>query len=312
MGHSAGSARRRLPSLTSIRSFEAVGRHRNFTKAANELAVTQTAVSHQVKSLEESLGLRLFVRTNSGVELTDDGRELLAAAGTALDQLAEVTQRLQQRAARASKEMVVRATPFFSSFWLVPRMERFSRQYPDIEIVLEHSQSPIGDGQQGFSFAISYDDSAPEKFTSTSLFTAPLVPLCTPSMIERAGGKLTVEGLKDEVLINETTYDWWSAWFSLAGAPDISRVRRINIDDPNIAVQVGLSGQGVILGPPKLLREHMQAGRLVAPFDPKFRIDIAYKLFAHPRVPGSLHLSRFQDWLLDELRSSGDADDDGA
>ncbi len=206
---------RQLPPLNALRVFEASARHLSFTRAARELHVTQTAVSHQIKSLELYFGAQLFKRLPRKLLLTEQGESLLSVAGDCLDQIAEVSESI--RNPQSSRKLTVSLSPAFATQWLVPRLGRFWRQHPDIELKLHHSVQ-LADFTDDVDMAVRVAHEAGwPGVEAEHLMTLDLIPVCSPVLIDGRTPPTTPAQLADYTLLHEDDYEGWVQWLLNAG-----------------------------------------------------------------------------------------------
>ncbi|MEX0759283.1 MAG: LysR family transcriptional regulator, partial [Tistlia sp.] len=205
---------RRLPPLNALRAFEAGARHLSFTKAAEELSVTQTAVSHQVRLLEEHLQARLFRRLTRKIELTAEGRRLLPGLSEGFDRLAEAVAAVEQRG--EERCLTVSVTPSFGSKWLVGRLPRFWRSHADIDLRLHHTMDLVQFGRDEVDMAVRYGNGNWPGLTAECLLSVDLVPVCSPLLLERGPRLETPADLAGHVLLHEDDYEEWSQWLTIA------------------------------------------------------------------------------------------------
>lgn len=283
-----------------MRHFEAVARHLNFTKAAEELCVTQAAVSHQVKALEDQLGVRLFTRSGRHVELTEEGRTLLQVARDSFDRLAACARQISRKSPQAREVLTVRVTPWFSSRWLMPRIPGFTQCFPDIELEIHHTQAPLSRNGQTYEIAIHYGDGYWSGMAADFLFGADLVPLCSPKLLAEGAALKTPADLANHTVIYETSHDWWADWLERADAKSVVPRRRIVVDDPNVLLDAALQDQGLILGPPDLFTDLLRRNQLAMPFDRALAVDIDYYLIVSPDMLALPKVRAFREWLLQE------------
>lgn len=297
--------RLRLPSLTSLKNFEAVARHLNFTKAGHELCVTQGAVSHQVKLLEEELQTPLMVRGRAGIELTSNGVKLLAVLSNAFDDLGGVIQEIRDDVSSNRKRLKIHVTPQFCHYWFAPRITQFSAENPDIEVYV--SAAPPSSVPNIDEYALQIVSAGRQMegglFTD-KLFSSNLVPLCNPNLLEACGPH---EILSRNTLLCETSHDWWPEWFAVAGNQSRPSERRLHFDDPVAMVRVAASGTGALMGSPILLREYVSSEQLIAPYDPGLCVARAYYLVCGNEVASSDPAKVFRTWLLDEINTTAAA-----
>lgn len=297
--------RLRLPSLTSLKNFEAVARHLSFTKAGHELCVTQGAVSHQVKLLEEELQTPLMVRGRTGIELTGNGLKLLGVLSNAFDDLGGVIQEIRDDVSANRKRLKIHVTPQFCHYWFAPRITQFSAEHPDLEVYVsaappssiphidEHALQIVSAGKQL--------ENAP--FTH-KLFSADLVPLCNPHLLDACGPN---EILSRNTLLCETSHDWWPEWYAMTGGQFHPSERRLHFDDPVAMVRVAASGTGALMGSATLLHEYISSEQLIAPYGHDLCVPRAYYLVSGNQVAASKPAKAFRDWLLEEIHMNAAA-----
>jgi LysR family transcriptional regulator, regulator of gene expression of beta-lactamase len=277
--------------LNNLRAFEAAARHLSFTNAAIELRVTPAALSHQVKALEERLGLPLFHRLPRGLALTDEGQALLPVLRRSFDEIASALERLGGGGAVVS----VGAVGTFAVAWLLPRLSGFSAAHPAIDLHLSTNNNRVDIAEEGLDYAIRFGDGAWHGVEAEPLIEAPVTPLCTP---EIAGRLSAPDALFGETLLRSYRADDWSCWFAAAGlqAPVL---RGPVFDSSRVMVDAALQGAGVALAPHALFADELQAGRLVRPFAVEADIGRYWLTRLKSKTP-SPEMTAFRDWLLAE------------
>lgn len=288
---------RHLPPMTSLKAFEAAGRHLSFTIAARELGVTQAAVSHQIKSLEEQLGAPLFKRLPRKLELTAAGSRLLRSASTAFDEISNALAAIDSNA--DTRSLVVRLPPTFAARWLLPRLKSFSTQHPEIDLRITHSNLPVDFAVEDIDLAITWGDGKWTGVDAQPVLQLDFFPVCAPDY-QRADAPLTdLNNLAHYSLLHDAGYDNWQAWLDAAGVKDINVRRGTVIDDTNVLIRAAIDGQGIALCSSTFIEEHLDSGRLIRPFEQTLHTDLAY----YAVCPDS-HLRRppvhaFRSWLID-------------
>ena len=290
---------RRLPPLNALRAFEAGARHLSFTKAAEELHVTQAAVSHQVKLLEEDLGVSLFRRMTRKLALTEEGRALMRVAGEALDAIAGEAARL--RDAPGGRTLSLSLIPTFGVKWLAPRLGRFWAAHPDIDLRLHHSIHLVDFARDEVDAAVRWGGGAWPGVEAVYLMRAGLVPVCSPALCKGPPALNVPDDLRHHTLLHERDYVDWAQWLAVAGAREVEARRGPIIDDPSVLHQAAIDGQGVALESESIVRADLEAGRLVKPFDVDLDEHNAYYLVAPPRHFDRPNVQAFRDFLLSEL-----------
>lgn len=279
--------------LNNLRAFEAAARHLSFTNAAIELRVTPAALSHQVKALEERLGLPLFHRLPRGLALTDEGRAMLPVLRRAFDEIAGVLERLGGGGAVVS----VGAVGTFAVAWLLPRLPSFAAAHPRIDLRISTNNNRVDIAEEGLDYAIRFGDGAWHGVEAEPLIEAPVTPLCTPDI---AGRLTSPAALFNETLLRSYRADDWTCWFAAAGlqAPVL---RGPVFDSTQVMVDAALQGAGVALAPSALFASELESGRLLQPF--AIEADIGrYWLTRLKSKSPSPEMTAFRDWLLAEAR----------
>lgn len=257
---------RQLPPLSALRAFEAAARHGSFKRAAAELAVTPTAISHQVRSLEEHTGLALFARQTRKVVLTDAGARLFPVLRDGFDAFAAIVAELTERPRRAA--VTISATIAFTASWLVPRVASFVKLHPDIDLQLHASDTAEDLARSGIDLAIRYGRGPYPGLVAEALFTDRYAPVVNPLLRVRSPADLArvpriAFAWTRELADNPT----WPRWFETAGMREPRRAE-LRFSDESHAMQAAIAGQGVALVSLALVAEDLEAGRVVQPFGP--------------------------------------------
>ena len=303
---------RRLPPLKAARAFEAAARHLSFTKAADELAVTQAAVSQQIKALEEYYGRPLFRRLNRRLLLTDAGQILLPVLSEAFDRIAETSGRLTQRQAEGA--LAVTVLPSFAQRWLLPRLPEFNAKHPEIDglIAASHEVEDFSSGR--YDLAIRYGGGRYPGLKTIRLMPDYLMPLCSPRLLEGAHPLRRPADLAHHTLLHDSIdivpYGQdWAAWLGLANQPQIDAGRGPGFSDSGMVLAAAVAGQGVAMGRHWLALDDLKAGRLVQPFGPVMDGGFAYYLVAPPDSFRRPRVTAFCDWLIERTqRDQEDSD----
>lgn len=291
----------KLPSLNALKAFESAGRLLSFTLAAQELNVTQGAVSRQIKTLEEELGVRLFFRHHRRIVLTDKGRMLLAPLSDAFDIIAGATLTLKPR--HQDQDLNIKVHPTFAIRWLIPRIHRFQSLYPAMQVRLTTSSVNVDFSKENFDSGITYGTAGADPGTVRKLILRErLTPVCSPSILS---GRIPLEtpgDLKHHLLLyNNPDQREWRLWAEAAGITDLAfdHGQVFEIDDA--AIQAATSGLGIALGDLLLVRDDLRAGRLVQPFD-YIPLDTGSYYLACPKSRSDeTAITAFRHWLLDEM-----------
>jgi LysR family glycine cleavage system transcriptional activator len=286
-----------LPPLNALRAFDAVAQHLSFTRAAEALNVTQSAVSHQVRLLEDFLGKPLFHREAHGLSLTESGKSLSPVVRTAFDSLTMAVD--EMKSGELGQTLTLSLRPFFSFNWLSPRLVDFRNNHPDIKIELYHTNALIDFKQLPTDLAIVMGSGSWPNMNMVDiehLMPCPLTPMCNPSLIRDLGRPLKVSDLDNYTLLHEGTYGNWPCWLKLAGARNVVR-HDVFIDDTNVRIQAAINGQGFAMGNPKLLADEMKKGNLVIPFDLMLN-DLSYYMVGSRSGIPSKKIKAFKTWIL--------------
>ena len=306
----------RLPPLNALRAFEAAARHLSFKNAARELHVTAGAVSHQVKLLEDHMGVPLFRRLTRALELTPEAHAMLPKVREGLQSLVEAVERV--RAREESCALTVMAPPNFSARWLVPRLARFTSAHPSLELHIASRPAMI-DGRENGSIVPVFDarDDAPivmVRFGSghypgmqvDEVFSARYVPVCSPKLLK---GKHALKKpsdlrfhtlLHDDTVIEEGARPTWADWLEKAGVEGVDTARGTHFSDASLALEAALEGMGVALALKPLLASEVEEGRLVVPFDIAAETRYAFYLVTPEAALHNRSVAAFREWLLAE------------
>jgi LysR family glycine cleavage system transcriptional activator len=291
---------RHLPSLNALRVFEAAARHLSFTRAADELHVTQAAVSHQIKALEDQLGIALFRRLNRALLLTDEGQLLFPGVRDALDALAEATRRL--KAHEAGGALTVSTLPSFAAKWLVPRMSRFQDRHPEIELRIAAAERLVDFARDNVDVAIRFGRGDWPGVHVELVARETMTLVCAPAV---AGGlrepsdiaRFTL--LHEEMLPLDPSPDW-EAWLEAAGVEGVDTSHGPRFSHTHMMLQTVMEGRGLCLAGALLVADDLAAGRLVAPFDLKLPSSFAYYLACPAPAAERPKIKAFWRWVLEE------------
>jgi LysR family transcriptional regulator, glycine cleavage system transcriptional activator len=284
---------RRLPPLAALRAFEAAGRHANFVRAAGELSVTPAAVSQQVRSLENFLGIRLFTRRARGVELTATGAEYASSLGLFLDQLALATERVRRTA--EPRRLTIATTPSFAARWLMPRLTGFLELHPELDVRLSTSNAIADFAHQDIDVAVRYGTGSWPGVKAHLLLTAELFPVCSPSFRLRSKPLRVPDDLRPRALLR-LAMDDWPKWLEAAGVGG-RRAEGPQFSDVGLLTQAAVAGQGIALGQSVIVADDLAAGRLIEPFKLRIPSGLAYYLVAPPEMFQSRKVAAFHRWL---------------
>jgi LysR family glycine cleavage system transcriptional activator len=292
-----------LPSLHGLYVFEAAARHLSFTEAARELAVSQTAVSHQIKALENELSTPLFRRTKRQVELTEEGRAWALELGEIFSRLHATNRRLRQAPRSRRGAVTLSVTPSFGSRWLVPRLGKFLDRHADTEVRISASERLVDLAAEGIDLGIRYGLGRYPGLVTEKLADDAFIVVCAPSLLAKKPLKTPAE-LAAHVLLEDDAPDAWARWLAANGVKKPAAIRRTELTDSSMLIEAALRGQGVGLARYSLAADELDAGRLVLPF-PKaapLATGLGYYLAAPRESLRRPAVAAFREWLLEESR----------
>jgi LysR family transcriptional regulator, glycine cleavage system transcriptional activator len=290
----------KLPPMSAIRVFEAAARHQSFTRAAEELGMTQAAVSYQIRMLEDRVGTPLFTRLPRQVVLTAKGRQLAPAVTEAFEALRDAFSGLEET---VQSVLSITTLTTFASAWLVPRLGRFQQLHPDIAVQIDVSTQIVDLTQSDFDIAIRSGTGDWPGLEAQFLFPNHFTPVGSPDLIRSADLRAPADLLKLPILTPSDP--WWRDWFAAAGLPDVDLSNR---PDNSLGAQqfegmAAMAGQGLAMINPYFFPADLAAGRLVQPFDLVVQADRSYWI-AYPKARRrSAKIQAFRDWALSEVAS---------
>ncbi len=289
----------KLPSLNGLRAFEAAARHLSFTQAAAELNVTQTAISHQIKRLEQELGVRLFVRQNRALTLTPKAAEYLPGVRAAFNDLKLATDRLLRR--EDDHVLTVSTLASLAAKWLLPRLSTFQEAHPGIDVRITTSTSLVDFQRDNVDAAIRYGRGQWQGLRADWLMADELFPVCSPSLLKGEKPLKCPEDLRGHVLLHTSNAnsDDWRLWLTAAGLPaDLSKQPGITFDLIFMTIQAAIDGIGVAMGRTSYVQDDIAKGRLVVPFKITLPADAGFYLVS-PQARADLpKLAAFRQWMV--------------
>lgn len=289
---------RRLPPLNALKAFEAAARYESFTRAAEELCVTQGAVSHQVKALEAELGLKLFNRERQRLVITQAGRAYLEVVRDALDRIAAGTERLLQH--QSAGALTVSTSPNFAAKWLVHRLGRFAEAHPGVDLRVSASLHHVDFAREDVDLAIRHGDGRASGLHVTRLCAEVLVPVCSPKLLRGRSGLRTPADLARHTLLHVDDRNDWVKWLDAAGVSNVDLSRGPVLNQASMTLDAAVDGQGVALARSALAAWDLINGRLVRPFSLSLPVSYAYWIVC-PKATAKLpKITTFRDWLLAE------------
>lgn len=289
----------RLPPLSALRAFASAGRHLSFQRAAAELSVTPTAISHQIKRLEEDLGAPLFRRMTRKLQLTEAGRTLLPEVASAFDKLAAAVDRL--KASGDSGTLTISVIITLGYRWLAPRLPKFSARYPKIDVRLEASQRLVDFTRDEVDVAIRHGSGRWPGLTAIKLFDDRFTPLLSPKLLAKGPPLKKPEDLLHYTLLRDMPYFEWENWFATAGVTPPENARGPTFDSSQLAAQAAEAGVGVALVHPEFFADELASGRLIQPFPIVGQNDKAYYLVYPVATADRPKVAAFREWLLAEV-----------
>ena len=293
----------RLPSLNGLRAFEAAARHLSFTQAAAELNVTQTAISHQIRRLEEELGIRLFVRQNRALALTPQARDYLPGVRAAFNDLRLATDRLLRKDEHV---LTVSTLASLAAKWLLPRLSAFQETHPGIDVRITTSTALVDFKSGDVDAAIRYGRGDWPGLHADWLMADQLFPVCSPALLTGKHPLRCPEDLRDHVLLHTSNAnsDDWRLWLTAAGLPaNISRQPGLTFDLILMTVQAALDGFGVAMGRTSYVEADIAKGRLVVPFKITLPANAGFYLVCPEATADTPKLAAFRQWLIASVQN---------
>jgi LysR family glycine cleavage system transcriptional activator len=294
---------RRLPPLNALKAFEAAARNESFTRAAEELFVTQGAISHQVKALEVELGFKLFNREPQRLVLTEAGHDYLVVVRDAFDRIALGTDRLLKR--QNAGALTVSTSPNFASKWLVHRLGRFAESHPTIDLRVSANLHHVDFAREEVDVAVRHAEGKSPGMNCVRLYAEELFPVCSPRLLEGQHALHQPEDLKNHKLLHLNHRQDWSKWLGAAGVGEADLSKGPVLNQASMIIDAAVDGQGVALARTGLAAWDLINGRLVRPFSLALPVSYAYWIVCPTATANLPKIATFRDWLLEEA-----ADDD--
>jgi LysR family glycine cleavage system transcriptional activator len=304
---SAGNLTRRpnrLLPLNLFRVFETAARHGSFTSAADELCVTQSAVSQQIRQLEDLLNVRLFRRLPRRVELTREGTALASAVHESLALLVRACERISDP--MAPTVLCINAPPAIASRWLVPRLKRFMQLYPHVKVTLLASNDAVDFDRQDIDVAIRWGHGDWSGARVERLGHDRLFAVCSPSMLREGPVIVTPRDLTRRTLLQDMNSSLWATWFAAAGVAGVRFDETLYFNDSGLMLDTAVQGQGVALASHLLVENDLKAGRLIRPFDIEISTGQGYHVLTSPDFSEKPAVAEFRQWIRGEGIESGD------
>lgn len=298
-----------LPSLNALRAFEAVARHLNYRKAAEELNVTPAATKQLVKKLEQAVGAALFEKQGRGLVLTPVGASGKEGLTLPFQQIADAVERMQTM--NKKDRLIVSTSPSFAASWLVPRLERFKEQNPGIDVLIDSTTKLVEIARGSADVGIRFGVKEHGALVVHRLFEEELCAYCSPSLAAGPPKIKVLEDLENAVLLrwdlsqkewatNTRKWNYWKYWLAQQEMSHIKPGAGIRFTDYNQALQAAIAGQGFIIGSTPILRDLIAANLLINPFPTRVATDIGYDLVTTEAAKARPEVSRFIDWTMEE------------
>jgi LysR family glycine cleavage system transcriptional activator len=293
---------RRLPSLNALKVFEAAARHASFTKAAEELHVSQAAVSHQIKALEEELGVQLFQRLNRALKLTDAARSYLPVLSQAFDEIDRATERL--RPGKGEKGWLnVSVSPTFLSRWLIPRLVRWQERHPGIELRVSSSARLVDFTREDVDVGVRHGRGEWPGLKADRLIAARIVPACSPKLLKSLPLKVPADLVRHTLLHSQVEPDAWRMWLAAAGVDSlVDSTRGPQFDTGTEAIQAAIEGMGVAIVRRALVERDIKAGNLTVPFEVPLPVEYAFYVVCPEADAEKPKVKAFREWAIFEAR----------
>lgn len=289
---------RRIPPLNALRAFEAAARHLSFTRASEELFVTQAAVSHQIKALEDWLGFKLFLRMGRGLRLTEEGQDYLPVLRDAFDDIATATERLMR--AESEQRLTMSTTDSFASGWLVQRLKRFRARHPEIDVRLTTTDTPVDFARSDVELSVRYGTGPWPGTETIPLFKEEIFPVCSPKLVADDPPLREPKDLRHHTLLHDDMTVTWGNWLLAAGVEGVDAERGPAYMHSNLVIQAAIDGEGVALGRSRLVARELEEGRLVKPFELSLPSSFSYFIVYPAANKDRPKIIAFRDWLIEE------------
>jgi LysR family glycine cleavage system transcriptional activator len=290
-----------IPPLKSLRYFASAARHLSLSKAADELHVTHSAISHQIKALEEHLGVKLFRRHGRGLRLTEAGLAYWPAVQDSFDKLADASLKLSRR--KTAGPLTVTCMPSFAARWLVPHLGAFRARHPDIDVRIAADERVVDFTRDEVDVAIRHGLGKWPGVVSERLLSETHFPVCSPKLLEGPNAIRAPQDLFKHTLLRD--YDWrgnfWNDWFRAAGIDGVDFGHALSFNNSALMIQAAIDGLGVALTQQILVGDDLKAGRLVKPFELQIETDYAYWVVMPRQYRERPKVAAFRNWILEEL-----------
>ena len=290
---------KRLPPLNALRAFEAAARHLSFTRAAEELFVTQAAVSHQIKALEEFLGMKLFLRKNRTLLLTEEGQSYFFEIKDIFVSLQDATNRLLAMGAKGS--ITIALPPSFAVQWLVPKLSDFAEMQPDIDVRIKAVDSGDGFLTDDVDLAVFYGKGRWRGLVAEKLYTEYLVPVCSPGVLMGVKPLEQLDDLRQHMLLHDTSREFWKQFIRRYNVLGLNVNHGAIFSHTMLALQAAALGQGIALVDQTLARPDIAMGRLVRPFEERLETKHSYYIVCRESQAELGRIQAFKNWVMDQV-----------
>lgn len=291
---------RKLP-LTALRTFEVAARRLSFKDAADELCVSATTVSNQIRELERDWRCKLFIRKTRAVVLTDEGRSLSRVLSKAFD---DIRAEVEVYGQSTRKTVTLAVGPIFGTRWLVPRLAQFRSDLPNVELILHDSPRITDAVMMGTHLAVDWGEGSWSGLQNYHLMDITYAPVLSKALMAERGGLKSPKNLARYSIIHQRDRSEWAAWLALAGCAGLTLKEEITITDTNMVMQAAIEGQGVSLGIFPFVDQELKAGKLVKPFDIELKPTRSFYLLAKPSSERTPEVASVIRWLLDQAGAS--------
>ncbi len=299
---------RRLPPLNALRAFEAAARHLSLSKAAEELSVTPAAISHQIRTLEDHLGVALFRRDGRALLLTDAGQACLPGIREGFDRLASAIDEIDSLG--MAGVLTVSVAPSFAAKWLLPRLDRFQVKHPEIDVRVSASMQLTDFSRDDVDMAIRYGGGRYPDLVVERLLEESVFPVCSPGLLKDKGALENPEGLRHHTLLHDDSPDndescpTWEMWLKAAGVTGLDASRGPRFNQSSLVIEAAMLGRGVALAKATLATADLAEGRLVKPFEVSAPVHFAYYVVCPKAKLNLPKVALFRDWLRLEVSAS--------
>jgi LysR family glycine cleavage system transcriptional activator len=297
---------RRIPPFAALRAFEAAARHGNLRRAGGELSLSVSAVSHQIKSLEDFLGIALFLRDNSKMSLTPDGRDYVVDLTQSLDLIANATARVEQH--RQARQLTINLFPSLAALWLLPRLHTYRRLEPNVDVRVMTTMEAIDFRTGSIDIAIWYATTAPEGLRADVLFGEEAFPVCSPAYLEQMGGVGSDGDFSGWTLVSSGSAPReWEEWFESSGFTGMRPLHRVDFDSRSLALEAAADSLGIVMGRTPFVDRALASGRLIRPFGQRVATGYFYFLVVPARSLRIQAVTSFRKWLLEEASQAANS-----